>query len=630
MHRHRFSHLVIALLLALDTSAASFAATVIYAQTIKGVIYKSTDSAMTWQAVGTPTLPNTNGAGQMLAVDPQNTNNLYTIFVTPGTKQQPGQSGINRSTDGGQNWTGIVLAKPFAPPLAVDATMSNIIYIVGNPGAAGSQSLRSTDYGATFQAGTNPVFGNAIKTDPSQPGVVYLVGESLTTTTGTIPKGIYKSTDYGVTWALLVANSTVFGNPSGSLTDLAIDPNNSSVLYVAAYSSACGTGTATTSAPPCGLIKSTDAGKTWQSVFADDCGNVVVDPRNGNVYAGCYRAGTATVNPSGEVAKSTDGGKTFSKITTGLTRLGVEVHLDPESPNMLYGSQSRIVGVDTSSNALQPAGVFVSTDSGATWTLNKVDPTLQRPNDQIYSLVALTIRNPPPGVVNVSAAGGRTDLFAPGSIVSAFGSGLAAQAAGATTNPPLTTLGGATVTVTDSTGASLPAALLYVSPVQVNYIVPDGLAAGAATVAFNSGSGTQTQKIQLGPVAPGMFTFNAAGLVAGSVLRVSGDGTQTAENFYQLDGSGAVVPVPVNLGPPTDQVFLILYGTGFRSAGTANTTVTIGGQNAQVSFSGPQGAFAGLDQVNVLLPRSLAGKGSVNIVLTASGQTADTVNISVQ
>ncbi len=401
--------------------------------------------------------------------------------------------------------------------------------------------------------------------------MVYLVGQTLTTTTGTGPKGIYKSTDYGVTWALFAASLTVFGNAGGAIADLAVDPNNSSVLYVAASSSACGAGTATAGPPPCGLIKSTDAGKTWQAVFADDCANVVVDPRNGNVYAGCYLAGTATAPPSGEVAKSTDGGKTFTKITTGLTRLGVEVHLDPESPNVLYGSQSRTVGVDTSSAALQPAGVFVSTDSGATWAVRSVDPTLLKPNDQIYSLVALTIKNPPPGVVNVSAAGGRTDLFAPDSIVSAFGNGLATGTAGATTNPPLTTLGGATVTVTDSAGVSQPAPLLYVSSGQVNYIVPDGLAAGAATVAFNSGSSTQNQKILLGPVAPGMFTFNAAGLVAGSVLRVSGDGTQTPENFYQLDGSGAVVPVPINLGRSTDQVFLILYGTGFRAAGTANT-----------------------------------------------------------
>jgi hypothetical protein len=112
----------------------------------------------------------------------------------------------------------------------------------------------------------------------------------------------------------------VFGNASGSIADLAVDPNNNSVLYVAAYSSGCGPGLGAT---PCGLLKSADAGKTWQSVLADDCANVVVDPRNGNVYAGCYLAGTATIKPSGEVAKSTDGGKTFTKLSSGLTRLGV-------------------------------------------------------------------------------------------------------------------------------------------------------------------------------------------------------------------------------------------------------------------------------------------------------------------
>ena len=96
-----------------------------------------------------------------------------------------------------------------------------------------------------------------------------------------------------------------------------------------------------------------------------------------------------------------------------------------------------------------------------------------------------------------------------------LGAGLATGTAGATTNPPLTTLGGATVTVTDSAGTSQPAELLYVSSAQINYIVPDGLAAGAATVAFNSGSGIQNQTIQLSPVAPGMFTFNASGTGGG-------------------------------------------------------------------------------------------------------------------
>ena len=632
MHLHRYSHLVIAVVLALGTSATCFAATVIYAQTYGGLIYKSTDSAVTWQAVGVPAAANAPRAGSALAVDPQNTNNLYSPFTTPATTGRSGsQYGINRSTDGGQTWTAIVLATPASPPLAVDATMGNIIYLVGNGGVGGTQSYRSTDYGATFQAGTYPAFATAIKTYPTQPGVVYLLSAGGTFGTTPNPGGIFKSTDYGVTWSLVAANSTIFGNSSGGPTDFAVDPNNSSVLYVSAHSSSCGTGTAFAGPPPCGLIKSSDAGKTWQVVFADDMGNVVVDPRNGNVYAGGVQVGSAKVpRPTGEVVRSTDGGKTFTSATSGFNTLGVEVHLDPESPNVLYGSQSRIVGLVNTGGAAVKGGVFVSKDSGATWTLGSVDPALSDPNDEIYSLVALTMSNPPAGVVNVSAAGGRTDLFAPESIVSAFGNGLAAGTAGASTNPPPTTLAGATVTVTDSAGMSQPAELLYVSPAQVNYIVPAGLAPGAATVAFNSGSGVQNQKIQLGPVAPGMFTFNAAGLAAGSVLRVSGDGTQTAENLFQMDSSGNVVALPISLGPDTDQVFLILYGTGFRAAGTANTTMTIGGQNAQVSFAGPQGAFAGLDQVNVLLPRSLAGSGTVNLVLSASGQSANTVNVSVQ
>jgi uncharacterized protein (TIGR03437 family) len=605
MFYRRFQKLMIVVLLLLHTSAASFAATVIYAQNVKGLIYKSTDSAKTWQQL--PPMTSAAVADAALAVDPQNSNNLYSIY-DPG-KGAPPRQGVFRSTDGGQTW--VETLTTVSPPIAVDATASNIVYVFGDSGGKLSM-LRSTDSGASFQAVTvvSPLPGgiSVIRNDPSQPGTVYAVVSS--------PGGIYKSTDYGATWAL-------FSKPSVSITDLAIDPKNSSVLYVAAYSSTCGT-----PAARCGLLKTSDAGKTWQAIFGDDCGNVVVDPRNGNIYAGGYLGTLVTgATPGGEIVRSTDGGKTFTRLTSGLTSAGAEVHLDPESPNVLYGSQSRTVGAFI---GVKPAGVFVSTDSGATWTLGTVDPEFAPPNDQIYSLVALSIKNPPPGVVNVSAAGGRTDLFAPEAIVSAFGSGLATGTAGATTNPPLTTLGGATVTVTDSAGTSLPAELLYVSSGQINYIVPDGLAAGAATVAFNSGSSTQNQKIQLGPVAPGMFTFNAAGLVAGSVLRVSGDGTQTPENFYQLDGSGAVVPVPVNLGPVTDQVFLILYGTGFRAAGTANTSITIGGQKAQVSFAGPQGAFAGLDQVNVLVPRSLAGSGSVNVVLTASGQTANTVNISVQ
>jgi uncharacterized protein (TIGR03437 family) len=72
-----------------------------------------------------------------------------------------------------------------------------------------------------------------------------------------------------------------------------------------------------------------------------------------------------------------------------------------------------------------------------------------------------------------------------------------------------------------------------------------------------------------------------------------------------------------------------MYGTGIRNA--KNVTVTVGGLSVPVTYSGAAPGFAGEDQVNIgPLPLSLAGKGSVNILLTADGQAANTVNVTIQ
>ena len=91
------------------------------------------------------------------------------------------------------------------------------------------------------------------------------------------------------------------------------------------------------------------------------------------------------------------------------------------------------------------------------------------------------------------------------------------------------------------------------------------------------------------------------------------------------------VALPIDLGPATDTVYLILYGTGirFRSALSAVTT-SIGGTNAGVLYAGGDTGFVGLDQVNVLLPRSLAGRGEVDVVITADGKAANTVRIAIK
>jgi uncharacterized protein (TIGR03437 family) len=90
-------------------------------------------------------------------------------------------------------------------------------------------------------------------------------------------------------------------------------------------------------------------------------------------------------------------------------------------------------------------------------------------------------------------------------------------------------------------------------------------------------------------------------------------------------------PVPIDLGPETDRVFLALFGTGIRNRKyLGDVTAQVGGVGAQVFYAGPQGQFEGLDQVNVLLPRSLAGRGEVEVVLTVEGQAANAVRINIR
>jgi uncharacterized protein (TIGR03437 family) len=144
--------------------------------------------------------------------------------------------------------------------------------------------------------------------------------------------------------------------------------------------------------------------------------------------------------------------------------------------------------------------------------------------------------------------------------------------------------------------------------------------------------------VQIAPVAPGLFSANASGqgVASGVALRVKADGAQTYEPIARFDqAQNRFVAVPIDLGPnlgnATDQVFLILYGTGFRNrSALAAVACKIGGADAEVLFAGAAPGFVGLDQSNVRLPRSLAGRGEVDVVMTVDGKMANLVRIAVK
>ncbi len=238
-------------------------------------------------------------------------------------------------------------------------------------------------------------------------------------------------------------------------------------------------------------------------------------------------------------------------------------------------------------------------------------------------------------VANVSAASFTGEALASESIVAAFGLSLATRIEIANTLPLPTTLAGTTIKVKDSAGTERAAPLFFVSPGQINFLIPPGTANGATMITVTSGNGAVSMgNVNITAVAPGLFTANASGqgVAAATALRVKADGTQTFEPVSRFDPAlNLFVPVPIDLGPESDQVFLILFGTGwrFRSALPA-ISCSIGGVNTEVLYAGPQGDLVGLDQLNVRLSRNLIGRGEVNVMLSMDGRAANTVRLNVK
>ena len=249
-----------------------------------------------------------------------------------------------------------------------------------------------------------------------------------------------------------------------------------------------------------------------------------------------------------------------------------------------------------------------------------------------YTAGTIFVAKPVTSVSAASFAGG--DLAAE-QIVAAFGDGLATVTQVNATLPLPTTLGGTTVKVRDNLGVERLAPLFFVAPNQVNYLVPAGTAPGAAIVAITSANSTlSVGTVNITSTAPGLFTSNASGqgLAAATVFRIKADNSQSFEPVGQFNPTtGTFVPIPIDLGPEGDQVFLLLFGTGFRGNGGLQTVgVKIGNATSEVLYAADAPGFVGLDQANVRIPRSLIGRGETDVMMTVGTKTANTVRISIK
>jgi uncharacterized protein (TIGR03437 family) len=246
--------------------------------------------------------------------------------------------------------------------------------------------------------------------------------------------------------------------------------------------------------------------------------------------------------------------------------------------------------------------------------------------DLIYSTNAsIQPGGGPLGPLGTFSAANFTPGSSSGAIAAAFGAGLSTNTVPAGLPLP-TNLDGTEVDVTDSLGAVRAANLFFVSPGQLNLLIPDGTANGAATVTVKRNGAPFAQgPLAIDTTSPGLFTQNS-----------QGTGTPAAVLFRRrggVDTFEAISPnTPIDLGPATDIVLLIAFGTGIRGGSQATATATISGTPAPVAFIGPQGELAGLDQANIGIPRSLSGSPDLvrDLVLTVNGKQANTVQIRIQ
>ncbi|MFU8844279.1 MAG: WD40/YVTN/BNR-like repeat-containing protein [Bacteroidales bacterium] len=222
---------------------------------------------------------------------------------------------------------------------------------------------KTVNNGTTWE----PVFENygaysmgCLAMDPHNPAVVWLgTGENNHQRALGYGNGVYKTLDGGKSWKNMGLKE------SRHIGMIAIDPRNTDVVYVAAEGSTWGPG------GDRGLYKTIDGGETWERILyiSEHTGvnNVVLHPENPDILFVTSEQRRRHVftkiggGPESAIYKSTDAGKTFRKIESGIPGVdkgGMGIAISPVDPNVWY------VIVEA---ALDKSGFFRSTDMGESW-----------------------------------------------------------------------------------------------------------------------------------------------------------------------------------------------------------------------------------------------------------------------
>jgi len=212
---------------------------------------------------------------------------------------------------------------------------------------------------------------------------------------GGVDGGVWKSTDYGIRWTNLTDGK--LGGSSDSIGAIAVAPSNANVIYVGTGESDI-RGTFITGD---GMYKSTDAGRTWQYAGLRDTHTIsaiAVDPRNADIVYASSLGHVFKPNAERGVFKSTDGGKTWTKVLFVNDDTGaIDVVMDPANPGVLYAAMWQASRNAWSLTSGGPgSGLYKTTDGGAHWTNITHHPGLP---EGVLGRLGVTIAASQPNVV---------------------------------------------------------------------------------------------------------------------------------------------------------------------------------------------------------------------------------------
>lgn len=278
-----------------------------------GGVFRTTDAGAHWgfRSNGLDTIHVAS-----LAVDPHAPGTLFAALSS---------AGLARSRDRGLHWTPLPIPEGLSIlDVEVDPVDSSVVYAAA--GSGNGPLLKSTDGGDTWtRLGGPPTVLWELEIDPVDPSVLH----------GGSAIGFWKSTDAGATWV----QSPSF--PLVTPLQIEIAPG---VLYAIARPPAGGTPVVS----PTYMLRSTDAGQTWE---------VVLDVDQAPISLAVSPSAPETVHVlrrTGPILRSTDGGNTWE--TVGQLPGAVSLAIAAGSPETLLAAVSN-------------QGIFASTDGGATWSL---------------------------------------------------------------------------------------------------------------------------------------------------------------------------------------------------------------------------------------------------------------------